>query len=255
MRGGFKPEWIPIAARVNLTGKWLVDRSLCYGGKKSQRPWQFISCDYRCAWTDPPISFFDMDELALLISGSTIGEVYYLAQRAGLYSLVFLVSLAIVILVFFHLHEKINLNRQINLGLIVLSVIEFFVIYLFAGQPGFFGDRLFVIMEDQVVPVIIDGYSLDERKEVIYSALTEKADLSQASLRTMLEKRHIEYTPYYLVNALEVDAGWLLKTRSPGLKGLTGCWKAPGFDRYRNPWSRLKEMYWLLNLVPCGTWK
>jgi len=202
-----------------------------------------------------PLAFFDMDELALLISGSTIGEVYYLAQRAGLYSLVFLVSLAIVILVFFHLHEKINLNRQINLGLIVLSEIEFFVIYLFAGQPGFFGDRLFVIMEDQVVPVIIDGYSLDERKEVIYSALTEKADLSQASLRTMLEKRHIEYTPYYLVNALEVDAGWLLKTRSPGLKGLTGCWKAPGFDRYRNPWSRLKEMYWLLNLVPCGTWK
>lgn len=174
-----------------------------------------------------PLAFFDMDELALLISGSTIGEVYYLAQRAGLYSLVFWVSLAIVILIFFHLHEKINLNRQINLGLIVLSVIEFFVIYLFAGQPGFFGDRLFVIMEDQVVPVIIDGYSLDERKEVIYSALTEKADLSQASLRTMLEKRHIGYTPYYLVNALEVDAGWLLKNTLTRFEGVDRVLESP----------------------------
>lgn len=174
-----------------------------------------------------PLAFFDMDELALLISGTTTGEVFYLAQRAGLYSLVFLVLLAIVILVFFHLHEKINLNRQINLGLILLSVIEFFVVYFFAGQPGFFGDRLFVIMEDQVVPEITNGTSLADRKEVLYSTLTEKADFSQAALRTMLEKRRIEYTPYYLVNALEVDAGWLLKNTLARFEGVDRVLESP----------------------------
>ncbi len=174
-----------------------------------------------------PLAFFDADELALLISGTTTGEVFYLAQRAGLYSLVFLISLAIVTLFFFHLHEKINLNKRINRGLIALSILEFSFVYLFAGQPGFFGDRLFVVMEDQLPAANIAGESPEDRKTEIYAALTNFADRSQAPLREMLEKRHVEYTPYYLINGMEVNAGWFMKNTLTRFEGVDRVLESP----------------------------
>jgi hypothetical protein len=174
-----------------------------------------------------PLAFFDMDELALIVSGTTMGEVYYWAQRAGWYSLIFLVSLAIVILVFHPLHEKMNIGRRINLGLIILSVVEFLAVYIFAGQPGFFGDRLFVIMQDQVDVSVVEGDSLDEHKSALYSALTRKSDSSQEELRIKLDQMGIDYTSYYLVNALEVNAGWFTSNLIANFEGVDRVLESP----------------------------
>ncbi len=53
--------------------------------------------------------------------------------------------------VIFHLRENANLEKRINIGLIVLSLMESIILYAFAGQPGFFGDRLFVIMKNNMI--------------------------------------------------------------------------------------------------------
>ncbi|MEN6528856.1 MAG: S8 family serine peptidase [Anaerolineaceae bacterium] len=158
-----------------------------------------------------PLAFFDMDELALIIEGSTQGEVLYWSQRAGTYSLLYLATISILILVIFHLREKANLEKRINIGLIVLSLMESIILYAFAGQPGFFGDRLFVIMKEQYdFQTASEIDDLSARKLDMYTGLTSVADQSQTDIREKLDRLHIDYTPYYLVNALEVNADWYL---------------------------------------------
>lgn len=158
-----------------------------------------------------PLAFFDMDELALVIAGIS-EEVFYWANRAGWNTLIFLLAIAVVVLFLLKHIERANMDRRINIALIILSLIEILTLYLFAGQPGFFGDRVFVVMNEQVNTTQFGklNASLEKRQE-LYTALTEVANNSQQNVRTMLEKRGIEYTPYYLVNGLEVNAGWLMK--------------------------------------------
>jgi len=49
------------------------------------------------------------------------------------------------------------------------------------------------------------------RRQGVYRQLTEYADGSQTELRSTLDKFKIEYTPYYLVNGIEVNGGNLVK--------------------------------------------
>jgi len=175
-----------------------------------------------------PLAFFDMDELALIISGTTGTEVFYWAQRAALYSSIFMIALALVVLVFFPLHEKANLDRRINWGLILLSMMEFIVLYLFIGQPGFFGDRLFVIMQKQVDTTLLDSKApLDENKLTLYSEMTSLANASQSKLREKLDKQGLSYTSYYLVNAMEVNAGWFTKNNLVRFEGVDRVLDSP----------------------------
>jgi hypothetical protein len=84
------------------------------------------------------------------------------------------------------------------------------LVYAFAGKPGFYGDRLFVILKDQAdvsSASSIDNY--DERREFVYHTLVDHADTTQADLRTMLDTLGVDYTPYYLVNAIEIRGGWI----------------------------------------------
>ncbi len=175
-----------------------------------------------------PLAFFDMDELALIISGTTGTEVFYWAQRSGWYSFIFMIAIALVILIFFPLHEKVNLDRRINWGLILLSILEFFVLYFFIGQPGFFGDRFFVIMEEQVDTNTLEiDVPVNERKQALYSSMINVANDSQRALRDKLDSRGISYSPYYLVNALEVDAGWFTKNRLSRFEGVERVLDSP----------------------------
>jgi len=85
-------------------------------------------------------------------------------------------------------------------------------VYVGPGQPGFFGDRLFVVMRDQPDLSSIDTSGggqarRDERARATYRLLVRHADRSQASLRRELDRLHLPYTPYYLVNGLEVTGG------------------------------------------------
>ncbi len=94
-------------------------------------------------------------------------------------------------------------------GVTWLFVIALFFLF---GNPGNYGDRLFVILKDQAdisdVAAIKDR---DERLHVAYEKLTEHANETQANLRNFFDSVGVMYTPYYLENAMEVRGGTLIR--------------------------------------------
>jgi hypothetical protein len=111
------------------------------------------------------------------------------------------------------------------------AVIGALAVYFAFGQVGSHGDTLFVILKDQAA---LDAAQLpaevNARREFVYRTLTGHAEQSQAGLRAELDRFNIPYKPFYLVNALEVRGGPLLK-----------YWLSsrPDVDRVLdNPWMR-----------------
>jgi hypothetical protein len=83
--------------------------------------------------------------------------------------------------------------------------------YGLGGQPGFHGDRLFVILHAQAdLRGAAQIEDVDGRRQFVYETLTHHANESQADLRRSLDQFGVPYTPYYLVNGLELPAyPWL----------------------------------------------
>ena len=103
-------------------------------------------------------------------------------------------------------------GQALSAGLLVVALIVAAGSYALVGHPGLYGDRLFVIMRDQADLRAIDP-ALDQkaRAAAVYAELTAHAETSQADLRATLDRAGVPYTPYYLVNALEVDGGALMR--------------------------------------------
>ncbi|MGB8983078.1 MAG: S8 family serine peptidase [Anaerolineales bacterium] len=86
------------------------------------------------------------------------------------------------------------------------------LLFLSNGNQGFYGDRLFVILKDQAdLSSVKQIKDIDERRTAAYEMLTQHANETQAGLRTRFDDFGVEYTPYYLVNALEVRGGTLVR--------------------------------------------
>ncbi|MCW5848716.1 MAG: S8 family serine peptidase [Anaerolineae bacterium] len=103
----------------------------------------------------------------------------------------------------------------LGLGMLCLTA------YALQGHAGFYGDRVFVILKDQAdlsaASRIPDPAS---RRQWVYQTLVAHAERTQADLRDALDRAGIAYTPYYLVNALEVQGGTptrLLLSRHPAV--------------------------------------
>jgi len=116
------------------------------------------------------------------------------------------------------------------------------LIFFFFGHPGNYGDRLFVIFKDQAdLSKLVKIKERDERLTAAYRELTQLANESQAELRKTFDKFHMEYTPYYLENAMEVRGGTLVRlyllTRSevdrvlpsPRLRAVSPDEPSPGY--------------------------
>lgn len=103
-------------------------------------------------------------------------------------------------------------GRSILVGGVILSWLLTGSFYLLAGQPGFYGEELFVILESQAdlsaANAITDPAG---RRQFVYQTLVNQANTTQADLRQNLDKWGIAYTPYYLVNGLRVEGGPFLK--------------------------------------------
>lgn len=169
-----------------------------------------------------PLMFFDMDELSQIITG-TAGEVTQWADQAGLYSFIFLMAITVAIVFFFRHMPKMRLQEKRDLILTGISIIVFALIYVLFGQPGFYGDKLFVIFTEQIdSSEYADLDPLVDRKNALYQELTATAKETQSDLRGQLDHWRIGYTPYYLVNGMEVNGGLLMRE-----------WleKQPGVDR------------------------
>ena len=87
-----------------------------------------------------------------------------------------------------------------------------FIVFGFFGQHGFYGDRLFVILKDQAdLSQASQIKDLGQRRTYVYKTLTAKADSTQVGLRQTLDRFGIHYTPYYLVNGMEVNGSALVR--------------------------------------------
>ncbi len=198
-----------LAISVPISGWVLAGLSIAGIGRQDQgRKAVFLVASFVIAL---PLLFFDMDELSLII-GSGDGEVLFWANRAAWFTFMSLLTLVIVIMLNFRFLKNINLPRKWNIGLLLASIVSFLMVYAFWGQIGFHGEKVFVILKSQADLTSIariDDQSV--RRQGVYRQLTEYAESNQTELRSTLDKYKIKYTPYYLVNGIEVNGGNLVK--------------------------------------------
>ncbi|MDL1912881.1 hypothetical protein FBQ81_19665 [Chloroflexi bacterium CFX6] len=154
--------------------------------------------------------FFDPTELTIVL-----GDVGALALRAGSYAVglglaVGVIGLAIQLGT--GSGEGSGAKRLfgwVGAGAVWLVVI---VLFITSGNHGFYGDRLFVILKAQAdLSDVRQISNIDERRAAAYKELTRFANESQSELRNTFDSLGVEYTPYYLVNAMEVRGGTLTR--------------------------------------------
>ena len=157
-----------------------------------------------------PLVFIDGDELMLVI-GSSAGELIgYALRMMFVHSLALLIMGMIGIILLKSLRGAV-ISRWffIPAGLVWVAGLT---VYLTAGQPGFYGERLFVVFRQQAT---FDERTLPnnvvERRNFVYQALVRNAEFTQADVQRQLDRLRIDYRSYYLVNAMEVNGGPLVK--------------------------------------------
>jgi subtilisin family serine protease len=112
------------------------------------------------------------------------------------------------------LRHRINgpLRLGPGVGALALAGAALAVTYVLAGQPGFYGDRFFVILKDQAdLSAATRIADRSQRLRAVYDTLVTHAERTQAGLRRYLDEEGATYTPYFLVNALEVEGGPFLR--------------------------------------------
>ena len=161
-----------------------------------------------------PMTLIDPSELHILTSAYP-GEIFQWALTAASVSFLTGVGLAIVLLVLIIRARRRDGEpafRKTRPSLVLAAWLMGGAIYLGAGQPGFHGESLFVILKDQAsLPAYAPGEDYYAHRELIYTTLVQHAEDSQADLRRQLERLRLRYTPYYLINGLEVQGGPLLR--------------------------------------------
>jgi hypothetical protein len=170
-----------------------------------------------------PMALIDPDELALILNATPGELIQWAAYAAGAGVLIaWLSGLALFFFAGRGWRAQQSMDPEITPGertspavqaLALVALIGGALIYAFAGQPGFYGERLFVILNSQADlsnASQISDYT--NRREEVYTTLVEHAETTQSGLRQTLDNLRISYTPYYLENALEVNADsiWML---------------------------------------------
>jgi hypothetical protein len=185
--------------------------------------WLFLPCGLLAGIAfAAPLAFFDADELALALNISP-GEILRFAFQAAFISFLIALGFGLIFALIVALKRKPALQtpapeRRRNWAGILLGIAAACAIfailwrYQSAGQPGWHGERMFVILKSQAdlgQANSIVNYA--ERRRFAYQALVEHADFTQGGLRKTLDNLGIQYSPYYLVNALEVPENPLLR--------------------------------------------
>ena len=156
------------------------------------------------------LTFFDPTELTIVL-----GDLSQLAIRAGLIALGLGLVVGLVALVIRSIRgtgSGSGQNRGVSLVVAVAAWIVILVLFFTVGNRGFYGDRLFVIFKDQAdLSSIRDIKDIDARRTAAYEMLTKQANESQAGLRKVFDSVGVDYTPYYLVNAMEIRGGTLVR--------------------------------------------
>jgi subtilisin family serine protease len=159
-----------------------------------------------------PLAFVDNEEVTLLLFGRDIPLWALIAAGSSL-AVGLLLGLAYAFaLVRGAPTRPTPVRRWVPAATVAVLLAAGAGVYAGLGQPGLFGEKLFVVMRDQADLSSIDTSGggqarRDQRARATYQLLVRQADDSQASLRKELRRLHLSYTPYYLVNGLEVEGG------------------------------------------------
>ncbi|WP_432834332.1 S8 family serine peptidase [Dactylosporangium sp. CA-092794] len=149
-----------------------------------------------------PLGLIDPDETSLILGlrdGLFWGAVG--AVAAG----VLAVLAAIAVLVAF---RRVRWRPWLAAAVAAAVAAGAAAVYATLGQPGLAGERLFVVMREQAdLSGISSVGDRTERVRQTYERLVATAERTQAPLRAALRSRHLSFTPFYLVNGVEVDAG------------------------------------------------
>jgi len=158
-----------------------------------------------------PLLFFDMDELNAIFTGGT-GETLEWATKAAWYTFMLIIMVTLMLLPNLKNIHRFNLPKPVHLAFMAIGLVAIVFTYFGWGQVGFFGDNQFIILKQQsdlLKAVEIQDYTA--RRTEVYKELVKTAESSQAELRARLDRMHIDYTPFYLVNGIEVNGGIIAK--------------------------------------------
>lgn len=149
-----------------------------------------------------PIAFFDPHEqiILALLTGETATYAFIAALTTALLGFIFGITMTFV-----GARPRVAAS-VLTWGVAILTIAAMIGLYSI-NRPGLYGDNFFVILQDQAdftEASTIDD--LTERRTYVYETLTDHASRSQAELRSWLDTQGIAYTPYYLINAIEVHA-------------------------------------------------
>ena len=154
--------------------------------------------------------FFDPTELTIVL-----GDLFGIALMAVGFAIGLGLAVGLIALIIRSLMEKdkdSGLPQVLGPIAALAAWVIVAVLFFTNGNRGFYGDRLFVILKEQAdLSSIRQIADIDERRTAAYETLVQLANESQAGLRSTFDTFGVEYTPYYLVNALEVRGGTLVR--------------------------------------------
>lgn len=154
--------------------------------------------------------FFDPTELAGVLGDEIVIALKAIGFAAGLGLAVGLIALIVRLITSAGMSA--GVMRVLGVVGAIAAWIVVILLFFTSGNPGFYGDRLFVILKDQVdISSLRQISDIDERRTAAYQMLVEHANETQANLRERIDNFGVEYTPYYLINALEVRGGTLVR--------------------------------------------
>jgi len=191
---------IPAAGSVG----WLVIMLAGTGKGRARSRWLPIALLVGLSIAGPSL-FVDPDELALVLNLETRDVlVWSLYATAATVGTAVMATLAAALL---RTRLRGPFTRRFAYGSAAVAWLSGAALYLFVGQPGFYGDHLFVILSDQVdLSSVAQIANHNERRQQVYDTLIAHANATQAPLRRVLDRIGVRYTSYYLVNALELRA-------------------------------------------------
>ncbi|SCL61531.1 S8 family serine peptidase [Micromonospora peucetia] len=154
-----------------------------------------------------PLAFTDPEEITLVLAG-TRDVPFWVAAATGTG-----LAAATVLAVAYGalLTRGRRPSRRVAGVTAAVLLVTVGVVAVGVGQPGLHGERLFVVLREQAdlggVPAATGRAGRDARVGEVHRRLVATAERTQADLRRDLRRLRLEHTPYYLVNAVEVNGG------------------------------------------------
>jgi hypothetical protein len=161
-----------------------------------------------------PLALVDASELSILLGND---EILQWAAKAASVSLIIGFALAAFLWLL-----RSQLLTAPRVAVSAPALIAFWgialAVYFFVGKPGYYGEQFFVILREQAD--LRAAYNISDRTErakFVYTTLTQHANRTQAGMRDILNRARTGYRPYYLLNAIEVNAGPLTRAQLAAL--------------------------------------